>query len=260
MGSRLPLFMRRMYWDIYDTLFLLPFITGQQSGFASGIVSLTFDDGWIGQLRAASMLQERGHSATFYLCPALLNQPGYLRIEDLQQLHTMKMHLASHGMSHTILTKLPLTRLSDELQSSKHFLEKHAHQKIEHFASPCGIFDRNTIELAQRLYLSHRSTNEGFNAPGFDPFQIKIKCVTRYTKLRQIQRWLHIAKHSRTWLVLSFHDLTDDYQHDYTIIPNDFSRVLDLLGQSGLQVSNMDSVFRTVFGNRVVASLIHTMI
>ena len=143
-------------------------------------LSISFDDGFESNLRAAEILAAEGISACFFICPNLVGLdrhqlaptfPGALGEEqrtlnwgEVERLLELGHEVGSHTLDHRVLSEIPLDEATRQIRGSKEVLESHL-GSIRHFAWPRGQFHHFGPELAQEVrgagYLSCASAVRG---------------------------------------------------------------------------------------------------
>ena len=81
--------------------------------------------------------------------------------------------------------------------------------------------------------------NVGFNSrDNADSFDIKVQNITATTTLDTIATWVAKAKIDRTWLVLVYHNVSQDVTNAglYNTTPGDLEKHLQLIQASGISV------------------------
>jgi peptidoglycan/xylan/chitin deacetylase (PgdA/CDA1 family) len=133
------------------------------------IVAFTFDDGLATCLRAASILEEFGARACFFVCPSIVGERDEDRIarfcrdnlhsspmrflswEDLENLRTRGHEVGSHTSSHANLAAVDEERMHAEIQGSRERLVERL-GSADHFAWPYGRFEHFSPTAAQEVF------------------------------------------------------------------------------------------------------------
>ncbi len=123
-----------------------------RSPFPSRYVVITLDDGHESSMYAADVLAAMGCGATFCVIrDRSQGREGYIRPADIRELRKGGFSIASHGVSHRRLTRIPRSECLHELWGSKEWLEDLLGGEVRHFAAPGGDFDSRVTELAFRV-------------------------------------------------------------------------------------------------------------
>jgi len=112
----------------------------------------------------------------------------YLSFDEIKEISEMGFEIGSHGVSHTLLSRLDKEKQKEELSSSKKFLEKLISQDINSFCYPYGgkksyneytlkllkeLNYHNAISVEERDINNETIENNLFEIPRYDCNQIK---------------------------------------------------------------------------------------
>ncbi len=132
-------------------------------------ILLTFDDGYLGQLKNAyPLLKEFHYPAVFYIHTGFVGSTkgkGHLSWSQLQALSKEGLvTIASHTVNHPAdMTTLTDEQLHREIFDSKHILEKKLGIPIIHFAYPVGKRDARVVALVKEAgYHTATTMDEGY--------------------------------------------------------------------------------------------------
>lgn len=134
-------------------------------------LTLSFDDGFGTNIRAARLLAEEGISACFFVCPDLIGESRGTLLEtfpnslggesrcltwdEVDEVLLLGHEVGSHTLTHPVLVELPFDEAARQIHSSKKVLEQHV-GAIKHFAWPRGQFHHFSTRLL------HEVINAGF--------------------------------------------------------------------------------------------------
>ncbi len=123
----------------------------------AGVVSLTFDDGWESQYRAARIMEEFGWVGTAYLIHHKLDSPGFLTTAQVEDLHERGWDIGGHD-------DIPLRTLDDgqlvaRLSANAQWLREHNFRGRHHYAYPNGSVDDRVVEVVRRYFATARTIN-----------------------------------------------------------------------------------------------------
>lgn len=131
------------------------------------IAILTFDDGYADNyMYAYPILKQQGITATFFITTGLIGsaKPYYwdlknatefsaadypMTAEQLCDLQTNGMEIASHTVHHYELSKLTAADMTYELAQSKKDLEEILKQKVTSICYPRGAYSSTVLKVAQ---------------------------------------------------------------------------------------------------------------
>jgi peptidoglycan/xylan/chitin deacetylase (PgdA/CDA1 family) len=206
--------------------------------FNRGLVSLTFDDGWLDQYTyGLPLLQKYNVPATFYLISDALQWPGYMRVAEIMSLQAAGNELGSHTVSHSDLTTLTQIQLTNELLGSQTTLQGLFGGSFTDFASPYGAYNDQVLAEIQKYYRSQRTTDEGYNSrDSLNAYEIKVQDVYASTPESQVDSWLAKAAADHLWLVLVYHQVDPDPTAAtiYGVSPAQLEAQLQAIQSSGL--------------------------
>jgi peptidoglycan/xylan/chitin deacetylase (PgdA/CDA1 family) len=125
-------------------------------------VRLTFDDGNRSDLtEVLPALTERGLRGEFFVCPARLGTPGFLREAEVRELCRTGMSVGSHGMVHVRWRKLSESETRREVVQAKQVLEELLEAPIETAACPFGAYDHRSLAALPSAGFKRVYTSDG---------------------------------------------------------------------------------------------------
>jgi len=150
-------------------------------------VVLTFDDGWASDFRVAyPLLLEAGARAEFFVNTGTVGAEGFLKWQQISEMHRMGMSFQSHSHDHVHLLQLSTPLLKRQLRDSKHMLEDRLGSAVDFLSAPFGLLSRRIVQTAlqegyrgvctswawpaqpgkqtiPRIAVCHRTTSSGFS-------------------------------------------------------------------------------------------------
>jgi peptidoglycan/xylan/chitin deacetylase (PgdA/CDA1 family) len=128
-------------------------------------VRLSFDDGnWSDVELALPALRQRGLTATFFIVPSWLGEPGFMSKRDLKELVAAGMPIGNHGLQHHDWTQLSPDRLQHEITQGRRLLEELTGTKITTLALPFGAYNDMVLDSLPRHNYEHIYTSDGGTA------------------------------------------------------------------------------------------------
>lgn len=154
-------------------------------------IIITFDDGFLDQMKAFDILKKYHQQAVFYIFPGSQvsgncigidriydesHQCGdiYLNWEQIKQLDSSGIiEIAGHSFDHVNLTTQDDKELSRQILASKKYLEDKLGHPINNFAYPYGYFDSRVLTLVKQYYQTAVTTLPGTIQDFNSPYQLK---------------------------------------------------------------------------------------
>lgn len=114
-------------------------------------IQVAFDDGFRGIWECAEWLVAEKIYPTIFIPISLIGQKGYLSASEIVALHNVGFNIQSHGVRHSNMSIMPMDKLTNDLQSSKQYLEDLLGKEINGVCFPQGYFSDIVISKAQQL-------------------------------------------------------------------------------------------------------------
>ncbi len=241
--------MRR--WLLLTTILGLAGSAAAAEPFATPMVTITFDDGWETQYtRALPLLREYDIDAVFYIVTRPVEESWNLFMTEAQvrELREEGHALESHTVSHLDLRTLDPAALASELEQARSWLQARFGDGVaHHFASPFGFYDEEVLAAARELYDSHRTVGMGRNFADDDPYELLSYDVHRDVTVAEVRGWLEETQRERSWIILTFHELTDGPPELTTQLDvRDFETILADIVELGLPVVSVEEGVRAM--------------
>ncbi len=219
-------------------------------------VSFTFDDATSGTFtKAAPALAQYGFSGTSYVttsCVGMKTIPNncaadsgvpYMTWAQLTQLqNSYGWEIGSHTVSHPLLSTVSTTKLRQELVNSKTVLTNKGF-KVNSIATPYG--DYNDVVLAEiaKNYTSHRGfADTGYNTWPHNNYLLRVQQVQYGVSVDTIKSYIDQAQATNTWLILVFHDISDNPSNltdDYQYSTSDLTAIAAYVKSKNIKVNNI---------------------
>jgi peptidoglycan/xylan/chitin deacetylase (PgdA/CDA1 family) len=213
--------------------------------YPQGIVSLTFDDGYLDHYtNALPILQSASGGAlhgTFYMIPddtVDKTQTGYMTIAQMLQMQTAGNDMASHTADHCDLVALynnpksatdggrpsgvagtpgigcpdhalkAATTSQAEITNSKIELQGFGASPDNNLAYPFGSYN-NAVEQQVKNggFLAARTIDVGYNTKATNPYALVVQDLDDTTTVATVQSWIDTAMANKVWLILVFHQI-----------------------------------------------------
>ncbi|WP_204331652.1 polysaccharide deacetylase family protein [Geodermatophilus sabuli] len=186
---------------------LAELVAAQDGAAATGLVGLTFDDGYADFLRyAAPVLDRHGMTGTLYVVAGRLGGHNAwdtgprLDLVDADQVRAVAAaghEVGSHGLTHMRLAGADPGVLRHEVADSKHVLEEVLQREVSGFCYPWGAFDAAAAEAARAAGYDHACVTGDYSprnrftiprsyvAPGDTAVHLVAKLVRHHVRIRR---------------------------------------------------------------------------
>jgi len=157
------------------------------------IVTTSWDDGDICDLRVAELLQARAMRGTFYVPIEPFNGNPALSHNDLRSLCSEGFEIGGHGVAHEIMSEISAQKANQVVRTCKDILEDTLGQQLRMFCYPRGRYTRHVVEaLKSAGYEGARTVRllaTEIRCSPFDlPTSIQVYPHTRVEYLRNLGR------------------------------------------------------------------------
>ncbi len=131
------------------------------------IVTTSWDDGAIQDLRLLKLLNKHNLKGTFYIPQTISFEvesgKPLKRILEKDILEIAKtQEIGAHGITHTYLDELNKKQIYNEVKDSKHWLEKLLNKEIKMFAYSGGVFNNEIVNSVKKAGFLGTRTTESF--------------------------------------------------------------------------------------------------
>jgi peptidoglycan/xylan/chitin deacetylase (PgdA/CDA1 family) len=194
-------------------------VSNVQPQFETGIITLTFDDGWTSAFQSIMEAGVLGnYKSTHYIYSDGMNQvhgPSFINATQVKALFDAGHEIGGHSKTHANLTD-PGVDLNEEIDGNKTALEDVVGVgNVTTFAYPHGAYNSTVIQAIQNAgYIAARSVENNFNTPSTDKFTLAIQRVHSNTTINDIRSWIDQAQAQKTWLILMFHEVVSNQATD----------------------------------------------
>jgi peptidoglycan/xylan/chitin deacetylase (PgdA/CDA1 family) len=157
------------------------------------IVTTSWDDGDVRDVKIAEMLASHGMSGTFYVPIKPFNGNPSLSVSQMRSMIAGGFEIGGHTINHEILTEVPVRDLDHIVTTCKKIHEDNLGERLRMFCYPRGRYTRHTVtalekagyEGARTVELLATDTISGL----YDlPTSIQVYRHTRTEYLRNIVR------------------------------------------------------------------------
>ncbi len=203
----------------------------------------TFDDGRESiYTYAYPIMKQYGIKGTLYINTGNIGQPGYLTLEELQELHNAGWIIANHADKHVNLATLSTENVTYEIQTAINWLNNNGFQDgAYYFASPYGSYNDVVLGVLRKLgILTHRTVMNGTITNHVDDFlQLPTKEIYGYQTLDQAKLFIDEAIETKATSFLLLHNLVEvSGTYEWNI--KDFNDLIAYISQMGIETLTND--------------------
>jgi len=210
--------------------------------YPQGIVSLSFDDGYLDQYTNALPILKAAHThGTFYVIPNDISLPDNMTPSQILAMQAADNDIASHASDHCDLVALyknpnsatmagtagapgvgcpdhalsEATTAQTQIANSKAQLQNMGSAPVNNFAYPFGSYNSAVKQLTKNAgFLAARTIDQGYNTKASDPYGLAVQNLDDRTRLSTVQSWIDTAVKNKVWLILVFHQIEADRSKD----------------------------------------------
>ena len=215
----------------------------------SGIVSISFDDGYDSDYKTALGIMQRCGipAATSYVIADKVGLPGRMSADQLAEMREVHgWDIAAHAS--TDLTTLDEAGMRKEFETIRSFLLDHGYPEgAAHFALPMGRYNDLVLRTSQSYFDSLRTIDVAPEtlAPG-DPYRLRVFYCGSYTTESQVEKALARCQEHRCWTHMVFHRIDEDPDAaPESVKAASFERFMKRVAESGLPVKTVPEVMRS---------------
>jgi peptidoglycan/xylan/chitin deacetylase (PgdA/CDA1 family) len=233
------------------------FIYPRASAFPNGVVSLTFDDGYLSQYTyAAAKMAAYGWTGTAYL---IIDQIGggsggysamnLTQIQALQNTYGWEIGVHANTKAHhdAGLDTLSSTELIADLSAAKQFLiDNQLASGVDHLAYPLGNHSPSTDAVVTRFFATGRTLawpNMEVVQPGA-PIRLRAALAGGSADFPSLQGEVTRAVNNGGWLIIILHDFVSGAPSGDSMTQTDFATLLASIDTAGIPVRPVGDVWR----------------
>ena len=213
--------------------------------FNQGMVSLTFDDGWLSTYQnGMPILNTAGIKSTQYIVTGFLNNSGsgYITTSQALEMQTQGHEIGDHSANHLSLPTLTEAEIRAEVSQSRTDLINLGFSPVNSFAYPYGEYNDLTLQVVKESGFTNARTaitdDAGFNYKNTDPFLLKNNSIEVNTTFDQVKTLIDSAIANKTWVILVFHQI-DNSGGQYSVTPAMLQSIVDYIKQTGISTVTM---------------------
>ncbi len=133
----------------------------------SKVLTFSYDDGRVQDMRLIELMDKHGLKGTFNINTGLYAPEDYerqqfdgrMKLSEAQALYGGSPHeVATHGLTHPFLERLPLPSLLTEVLEDRNNIEQQYHTITRGMAYPYGTYNDDVIECLQKCGIVYART------------------------------------------------------------------------------------------------------
>jgi peptidoglycan/xylan/chitin deacetylase (PgdA/CDA1 family) len=215
----------------------------KQTKLNTGIISLSFDDGYSSHYNFAYPLMKKyGFKGTEYLVAnwsGKFENKTLINFDEARKMQSDGWEIGSHSLNHPNLVALSINKLNEELKLSKEILINNEFN-ISSIAFPYGYYNKNVSSLIRNYYSSARPLINGYNIDKTQNlYELKSKWVVKDSNFVEVCNWVKYAKLNNLWLILVFHNIEDSPTEYWSVSTEGFQEVLKCINESKIEVKTI---------------------
>lgn len=244
----------------------LEVIPGGMTAFPNGLVSICFDDAFLGpKTYGYAKLDGYSYPATNFVIGDYLGTGGRLTLQDLRnRADRYGWEIACHastGANHALSqTGMTAAALDADLRAQRAYLEAQGFRGASGYAMPLGQFGKttdaaSTTDITRRYMAYARTTHNRTTEtiPPADPYRLRaVSSITSFAGGNSIASLtttttgkIDKAKAEGAWLILVFHDLTSGAATNTSeCAQTDFNTVIDKINSAGMPVLTIEDALK----------------
>lgn len=230
---------------------------------AAGVISLTFDDGWLSNYTIARpKMDAYGYPGTLYQIVQRATEAdagtdtNAMTTAQITALHRhCGWEIASHAYSLTKhnstggFTDFTDAEIEEDFRLMRDWLVRNSFGGLggEHFSWPRGKFNAAKLALAKRYFASVRTTHSQTTEtyPPADPSRLRCVNAGSGWTLAQLKAYVDLCKNQRAWGIFMFHDIVPVPSGALAGIQTataDFNDLVDYIASQGVTVRTIGDV------------------
>ena len=202
-------------------------------------ISITFDDGYLSQYRAADILESYGYKGTFYVPAGLMGKEFENRqLMDWSQLKALqeKGHeIGGHTLNHVHAKDMSEKDYDAEVLEGKNLLLQHGISATD-FAYPYGD---DAYKQSEKYFKTARTTKWCVNKISANEL-CGLALVRINYKLLPV--YLSDLKTNGGWLVIVIHSIDENPRPDVDVTSEQLISILEQIKNSGIPVKTIAEV------------------
>jgi hypothetical protein len=226
----------------------------------NGVISLSFDDGYMSQFNnARPYLDKYGYRATaFVITETLWNHSQYTQYYDLPTAQSLEFEsnweisthaytAANHNAGYVAIGD---EAALDDASLAKGYLQNNGFKSSSLFAYPQGLFSAGTIVNTRTLFIAGRSISYFGGLPDetimpADLSRLRSLPCGNATTVVSIEQAIDRAFANAEWLILVFHDIVTTANTGLQFSIANFQTIIDYINTKGIPLRLISEVLQS---------------
>jgi len=186
-----------------------------------------------------------GHKGTAYIITDAIGSTGYLTLQQLAHLHRQGWGLSFHHA--TPFTQFSSTELIEAVNEGFDFFkENRMSTAMRHLAYPLGKQNRTyVLPLVRQYFNSARLADAGMETlPPGDWSLLRTVNIMQSTSVDEIRKLVLAAKTNHQWLILMFHNIKENPQHNFEYSFSKFREIVKMIAKENIRVLPVHQVWK----------------
>lgn len=224
----------------------------EPSQYPNGVVSFTFDDGYVSQATiAAPLLDQYGWAATAYVVQEAIDQGYGMSVAQLRAMELRGWDIGAHAYSWAMhdatggATGVTQAALELDLDRQRSWLWRNGFKSAEHWAYPQGFYNATVLEVArQRFTACVHTRSNGYEAvnPGESLRLGRFGLGSSGVSLASAQTRVTGVAGNKGWQIFMLHKLDVTATDAITWATSDFAALLASCASAGVAVKTISEV------------------
>ena len=201
------------------------------------MVSFNLDDGWdSGYDKGLPIFDAAGIKTTYYMSTAYLQFPGFVTVEQLQDIRARGHEIASHARNHDDLSTLSEAQVREEIIGGKQDLADLGFETTT-FAYPFGGTNDVVKQVVRDAgYAGAFGANGGFNDAATDKFDLYRWNLNSSMSIEQAKAIIDEAIANKKWVIFVMHKVDEVGTDDTNVTSEVLQEIVDYVQEKNVDV------------------------
>lgn len=200
----------------------------------SGVISLTFDDGEIDTLKAASVLAKYRIPATAFIDPLVIGTDKFMSSDDIKALAAAGWDIGGHRIGN--LNQLSNDDLIKHATDVSNYLQTLGVNGQNLYALPNGFRTEKTVNaLSEKFRFIFNIDGMNNDAKVIIRKNINRQSIDKHTSLALAKSWVDAAKNGE-WVIINFHTFSDTWEKEEDWSIADFTSLIEYINSQNIPI------------------------